>query len=375
MCDSKISTVGQGESGLMYHGYSINDLSSNCLFEEVAYLLTRNKLPNKAELNEYIAKLNAFYNQIPLDLLKMLELMPKYADSMDVMKAAVVFLGAAFKEENVFDADEMLNICDRLVALLPVAMCYHFKFHQNIHDEQSTDLSNHGDAETISSKIIRLLHGSNAMEGRDAMIDAINKSLICYAEHGLAASTFCARVSASTLTDSYSAVCSGICTLKGPLHGGANEAAMELIDGFDGDAQRAKIGIDRMLNNKEVIMGFGHRIYKNGDPRSSIMKKAAISLALKSEFAAKDKMSVAQVIEKAVLKKKGIHCNMDFYAALVYDQCGIPKDLYTPLFVCSRTTGWIAHVIEQRQNNKLIRPSSNYVGPTKKEFVPIEDRV
>merc|ERR1711933_32192 len=248
-------------------------------------------------------------------------------------------------------------------------MCYHYRFHF-FNDKIDFNINNN--SESIAQRIIRLLNGNKNKFSCDSMVNAMNRSLICYAEHGLAASTFAARITSSTLSDSYSSICSGICTLKGNLHGGANEAAMDLIKSFD-DIHSAEDGIENMLDKKELIMGFGHRIYKKGDPRSVIMKDTAIMLAEQSEFGAKDLMNIAQVIEGVMFEKKGIYTNMDFYAAMVYYQCGIPKNLYTPIFVCSRTTGWFAHIMEQRKNNKLIRPSSNYVGPQIKKFVPIDD--
>ena len=385
VCDSAISTVGHKGSGLMYKGYSINDLALNCQFEEIAYLLTRNKLPNKNELKDYISKLNQHNADIPSELIQTIELIPADAHPMDVMKIVCSFLGTKYQENTVFSIEDTIDIADRLLAIFPTAICYYYRYNhlndiEDINDDMSPKTISISSTETISQRIIRLLNNNvnnstnHGLKGYEAINTAINRSLICYAEHGLAASTFCARVTASTLSDSYSAICSGICALKGSLHGGANEAAIDLIDSFDGDIISAENGINKMLDEKQLIMGFGHRIYKTGDPRSPIMKDTAIMLEMESEYGNKDGMNVAQTIEKMIVEKKGIYPNMDFYAAMVYNQCGIPKSLYTPLFVCSRTSGWMAHIIEQRENNKLIRPNCNYVGDQVKQFVPVNNR-
>eukprot|EP01083_Nonionella_stella_P114366 338106_1 len=376
---SHICTVGKHGMGLMYRGYSIQDLASKCTFEEVAYLLTRNKLPNRTELNTYVRKINSYY-ALSIELTKVLQQTPKTAHPIDVMKIACCFIGTNYPEHpnygdkhNVFNLSETLDICDRLLALLPSAICYHYKYH---FDKQRIDTkSSTNQEETISEHIIRCLHGNDAsVKGYKTMIDAVNVSLICYAEHGLAASTFSARVTASTLSDAYSCICAAICSIKGPLHGGANEMAMKLIAGFKGDVDQAKDGIHKMLNQKQLIMGFGHRIYKKGDPRAPILKEKAKQLAKVSEFASPSYMDVSDVIEGIVLDEKGIYPNMDFPAAMLYHQCGIPEQLYTPIFVCSRLTGWFAHIIEQRQDNRLIRPSCIYKGPQLNKFIPIDQR-
>eukprot|EP01084_Bolivina_argentea_P150419 262686_1 len=379
--ESKICTVGKKGLGLNYRGYSIDDLCKHCTFEEIAYLLTRNKLPTQTELINYLKKLNSYY-ELPSQLTQILQLIPKSAHPLDVMKIACTFLGTQFKEtpnysnkNNVFNINETLDICDRLLAIFPSIICYHYKYHFDNIEIETKPLNNNNN-ESIAQHIIRLLHGNKykTLSGYKLMIDSINISLICYAEHGLAASTFSARVTTSTLSDSYSAICAAICSIKGVLHGGANEMAFQLISSFNGDINKAINGINLMLKTKQLVMGFGHRIYKNGDPRAPILKQKAKILSKQSEFGNENFMKVSDIIEKIVFDSKGIYPNMDFPAAMLFFQCGIPKILYTPIFVCSRTSGWFAHILEQRNQNRLIRPSCNYIGPNKKQFVPINKR-
>ena len=258
--ESEICPGGKKGLGIMYRGYSITDLSSNCCFEEASYLLTRNKLPNTAELEQYLTKLNAYYELSP-EMMKILQITPKNAHPIDVMKIVCSFVGTQHPEtpnysdkRNVYDITQTMDICDRLLAAFPSAICYHYNYHFKNKGIDTKGLKNEG----IAEHLLRLLHGNDKydkLKGFKTMIDAINVSLVCYAEHGLAASTFSSRVTASTLSDSYSSVCAAICSIKGALHGGANEMAMRLIAGFDGDLKKSEYGINAMLKEKKLIMG------------------------------------------------------------------------------------------------------------------------
>lgn len=359
--DTSISTVGKEGFGLMYRGYSIGDLTANCIFEEVAYLCLYGSLPNAKELAAYRQKL-AGYRKLSYRTEKFLELIPRHAHPMDVLKAGVVFQGCA-KPEN--ESSCPYEIFNSLIASYSSILLYWFQFHGA---GKRIDTSGTAD-ETIAEHFLRLLHGKTAVPAQARVVDA---SLILYTEHGFAASTFAARITTSTNSDIYSALATAIGTLKGPLHGGANEAAMKLLEPFS-TPDEAEAGVRDMLAKKTLIMGFGHRVYKKSDPRSDIIKE--LSRGLSAQPGGKPQLfRVSERVEQVMKKEKKMFPNLDFYAASAYHQCGIPTDFFTPVFVIARTAGWAAHILEQRKTRKLYRPLARYVGPPLIPFVPIEQR-
>ncbi|MCC5790991.1 MAG: 2-methylcitrate synthase [Legionellaceae bacterium] len=356
---SAIATVGLAGKGLNYRGYAIDELAARASFEEVAYLLHYGELPNRHQLDAYIDKLNNL-RSLPSVLKDVLKMIPKDTHPMDVLRTACSFLGNLEPET---DFAQQYDIADRLLALFPGMMCYWYAWHH-----QGREISEYSDEQTIGGHFLHLLHQSppEALE-RDMM----NVSLILYAEHEFNASTFAARVTAATLSDFYSAMTSAIGTLRGPLHGGANEAAMELIEQFD-NADAAEEKLLAMLADKAKIMGFGHRVYTDSDPRSDIIQ--AWSRKLATHRNSMRLYEVSERIEAVMRREKKLFPNLDFYSASAYHFCGIPTGLFTPVFVMSRTSGWAAHIFEQRANNKLIRPMSEYTGPEARPFIALEDR-
>jgi 2-methylcitrate synthase len=356
---SAICTVGIAGKGLNYRGYSIDDLAKHATFEEVAYLLHYGQLPTQKELDEYTKKLMGL-RTLPESLKTVLKLIPKNTHPMDVLRTGCSFLGTIEPEENF---SQQYHIADRLLALFPGMMCYWYAWHF-----QNKELSGLSEEPSMGAHFLYLLHGRKPS---DLEAHMMNVSLILYAEHEFNASTFAARVTAATLSDFYSAITSAIGTLRGPLHGGANEAAMELIERFK-SPDEAEIELKKMLAHKEKIMGFGHRVYKTCDPRSEIIKKWSFCLGKeKNELLFYD---ISERIEEVMWKEKKLFPNLDFYSASAYHYCGIPTFLFTPVFVMSRITGWSAHVFEQREDNKLIRPTSEYIGPESRTFPAIETR-
>jgi 2-methylcitrate synthase len=354
-----ICTVGKEGLGLTYRGYSIFDLAEHASFEEVAYLLIYGKLPNRRELAAYGKKLIKL-RTLPKKLIKVLELIPKNTNPMDVLRTGCSLLGTLEPES---PRHNQYQVADRLLAIFPSMLLYWYQFHKT-----GKRIRTQSPEKTIAGYFLHLLHGKAPTP---EMRRALDVSLILYAEHEFNASTFAARVTASTESDFYSAICSGIGTLRGPLHGGANESAMHLMQKFK-TPDAAEKGLYEMLAKKELIMGFGHRVYKKSDPRSDVIRAWAKKLAV----TAKDKtlLSVAEQIEKIMWQEKKLFPNLDFYSATTYHFCHIPTFLFTPIFVCSRTSGWAAHIIEQRADNRLIRPLAEYIGPQPKTFVPIDER-
>ncbi|GAB4391401.1 MAG: 2-methylcitrate synthase [Gammaproteobacteria bacterium] len=356
---SAICTVGKAGKGLNYRGYSIHDLAMHASFEEVAYLLIYDKLPTKKELQAYQDRLMTL-RRLPPALQKTLELIPAEAHPMDVLRTACSMLGTLEPENEKRD---QYQIADRLLAILPAILCYWHHFH-----EQGKRIDGYTNEPTLAGHFLHLLHDESP---KVLMRDAVDVSLILYAEHEFNASTFAARVTAATLADFYSAVTSAIGTLRGPLHGGANEAAMELIQRFN-SPDAAEQGLRQLLAEKALVMGFGHRVYTESDPRSDIIKGWSKRLA--DEVGNTTLYPISERIEKIMWDEKHLFPNLDFYSASTYHFCGVPTAMFTPVFVMSRITGWAAHIIEQRANNKLIRPTSEYTGPEPRTFVPIGDR-
>lgn len=357
--ETAICTVGKSGVGLNYRGYSIDDLAENASFEEVAYLLIHGELPNKKQLDSYKNKLKTL-RELPKSLKTVLQQIPKHAHPMDVLRTACSALGTLEPETAETDGRDIL---DRLMASFPGMLLYwyHFQFNKKEIDTKT-------DEESLAGHFLHLLHGKKPTELERRCVDV---SLILYAEHEFNASTFAARVTTATLSDIYSAVTSAIGTLRGSLHGGANEAAMALIEKFS-SPNEAEQGLKDMLARKEKIMGFGHRVYTTSDPRSNIIKVWSKKLA--ETTGDKVLYPISEAIEKVMWDEKKLFPNADFYSATAYHFCGIPTDMFTPVFVFSRISGWGAHILEQRANNRLIRPSADYIGPGPKEFVKLSDR-
>ena len=357
--ETKLCTVGKSGSGLTYCGYDVSDLADNATFEEVAYLLFNGELPNQAQLDAYKAELNGM-RDLPQALKEVLQRIPADAHPMDVMRTGASFLGNVEPEN---DFSEQNNAANRLLAAFPAIMTYWYRFS---HDGVEIDCVT--DEDSIGGHFLRLLTGKTPSELHRRVIDV---SLILYAEHEFNASTFTARVCASTLSDMYSCVTAAIGSLRGPLHGGANEAAMEMIQKFD-SPEDAKVQMAGMLERKEKIMGFGHAVYRTSDPRNVIIKKWSEKLA--GEFGDSSLYDISVACEEYMWDTKKLFCNADFFHASAYHFMGIPTKLFTPIFVCSRLTGWAAHVMEQRDNNRIIRPSADYTGVEPRTVGPIADR-
>lgn len=354
-----LCTVGKEGAGLTYRGYDIYDLAEHANFEEVAYLLLRGQLPTQAELDAYRATIKA-NRGLPAALKTVLEMIPADAHPMDVLRTGVSFLGNIEPEH---DFSEQQQVADRLLACLPSMMVYWHRFHVD-----GMRIDTETDDDSIAGHILHLLHDKPPRELHRKSLDT---TLILYAEHEFNASTFAGRVITGTLSDMHSAVTGAIGALRGPLHGGANEAAMALISKFD-SPKAATAGVLQMLANKSLIMGFGHRVYTTSDPRNAINK--AMSKKLAADAGNTVLYPVSEAVEKVMWDEKKLFANADFFAASVYHFMGIPTYLFTPIFVCSRITGWAAHIMEQRANNKLIRPAAEYVGPKLQKWVPIEKR-
>ena len=354
-----LCTVGQSGAGLTYRGYEIADLAEKAQFEEIAYLLLRGKLPNRQELAAYKQKLQSLRG-LPEALKTVLEQIPKDAHPMDVMRTGCSMLGNLETEADFSEQDDKI---DRMLAVFPSIITYWYRFaHEGVRIDTDSDV------DSIGGHFLELLHGKKPSELHERVM---NVSLILYAEHEFNASTFTARVCASTLSDIHSCVTGAIGTLRGPLHGGANEAAMELIQRFK-TPDEAEEGLMGMLERKEKIMGFGHAIYRDSDPRNAIIKRWSEKLA--EEVGDTVLYPVSVRCEEVMWREKKLFCNADFFHASAYHFMGIPTELFTPIFVMSRVSGWTAHVKEQRANNRIIRPSADYTGPEHAEWLPIDQR-
>jgi len=357
--ETALCTVGKEGAGLTYRGYTIEDLAANASFEEVAYMLLYGELPKQSDLDAYVRKLNGL-RSLPDALKTTLELIPKDTHPMDVMRTGCSMLGNLEPERSF---EEQHQAADRLLAALPAIICYWYRYS---HDGVKIDTDTGEDS--IGGHFLKMLLGG---EPSDLHRQVMNCSLILYAEHEFNASTFTARVCAATLSDMYSCVTGAIGSLRGPLHGGANEAAMELIEKFD-SVDGVEEAVQGMLERKETIMGFGHAIYRTSDPRNAIIKEWSQKLAeLNGDTTIYD---ISCAIADKMWNAKELFPNADFFHASAYNYMGIPTKIFTPIFVMSRVTGWAAHVMEQRSNNRLIRPSADYIGPDTRPYVPIDKR-
>src|SRR5690554_6800297 len=354
-----LSTVGQEGSGLTYRGYDVKDLAANCEFEEVAYLILKGELPNRLELDTYKAKLKSL-RTLPQALKEVLERIPASAHPMDVMRTGCSMLGNL---ETETDFSQQQDATDRMLAVFPGMINYWYNFSHN-----GQRIETETEAGSVAEQFLWTLHGKKPTALHTQVMQA---SLILYAEHEFNASTFTARVCASTLSDIHSCITAAIGSLRGPLHGGANEAAMDMIERFTSPdhAEQEMLG---MLARKEKIMGFGHAIYKDSDPRNDIIKGWSEKLA--ADVGDTVLYPVSARCEEVMRREKNMFCNADFFHASAYHFMGIATKLFTPIFVISRLTGWAAHVMEQRADNRIIRPSAEYIGPEPRKVTPIEQR-
>lgn len=357
--ETAICTVGVSGSGLTYRGYDVVDLAQNTTFEETAYLILHGKLPNQQELNDYIEKIKSLRGLSP-ELKTVLENIPKDAHPMDVMRTGCSMLGNLEQEQSF---DEQTEQADRMLAVFPSIITYWYQYsHHGKRIETETD------DDSIGGHFLHLLHGKKPSELHTQVMSA---SLILYAEHEFNASTFAARVCASTLSDIHSAVTSAIGTLRGPLHGGANEAASDMISKWN-DPDTAEQALLEMLAQKQLVMGFGHAVYTESDPRNAVIKQW--SKKLSDAMGDTHLYAVSERVESVMKREKNLFPNADFFHASAYEFMGIPTKLFTPIFVCSRVTGWCAHIFEQRHNNRIIRPNADYIGPSLQKVSLITDR-